>query len=106
MATERLDTVPEPNEPRALIEGGATTPVVANLDNQHALANFRIDVDFGSRSVLDRISQRLGDHVVGGELDLFGQSLVYSDVEADRDGGRRASALSASFSPPSASTGG
>ncbi|GAA3040486.1 hypothetical protein GCM10010464_00020 [Pseudonocardia yunnanensis] len=36
--------------------------------------------------VLGRVGQRLGDQVVGGDLDLLGQPAIEADVEFDRDG--------------------
>ena len=41
----------------------------------------------GGGGVLGGVGQRLGDDVVGGELDRIGQPTVEVDVKADGDGG-------------------
>ena len=46
-----------------------------------------LDVDDGGVGVLGHVGQRLGDDVVGGDLDRLGQPPVGPHVELDRDGG-------------------
>jgi hypothetical protein len=86
-AAERLHTVPQPDQSGAAAEGGAATPVIAHQDSQHALADGHLDLRGGGAGVLDGIGQRLGHHVVGGDLGQVRQPLRHLHVEADRDGG-------------------
>ena len=43
------------------------------------------DADGGGVGVLDGVGQRLGDDVVGADLDLLGQPVLHAHVELDRD---------------------
>jgi hypothetical protein len=43
------------------------------------------DTDGGGVGVLDGVGERLGDDVVGADLDLLGQSVRHAHVEVDRD---------------------
>ena len=88
-ATQGLDPVGESDQPGAGGGVGAPTAVVADPDVQPAVADLHIDVDRGGPSVLCGVGQRLGDGVVGGQLDRFGQPAV--EVEAEAHGDRGAS---------------
>ncbi|HYZ53482.1 MAG TPA: hypothetical protein VE733_08280 [Streptosporangiaceae bacterium] len=87
LAAECLDAVLEPDQAGAVAEAGAAAPVVADADVQEAVAGGHLDIGDGGVPVLGRVGQRLGDRVVGGELDRLGQPILHLDVQADRDRG-------------------
>jgi hypothetical protein len=80
-----------PTHPLATAEVGATAAVVADLNPQHVVA--------GGPGVLGGAGQRLGDGVVGGDLDQFGQPPIEADVEADGDGGAASECRERRFQP-------
>jgi hypothetical protein len=55
-------------------------PVVADLDVQEAAGVGHLDVGGGGVGVFDGVGQCLGDGVVGGDLDLFGQPVFHLDI--------------------------
>jgi len=96
-AAECLDPVFEADEARPSAEVGSAAAIVADADPQDgvtiALDDEDLDVDGGGLRVFGRIGERLGDHVVGADLDLLGQSPVNPYVQLDRDGGAAAERL-------------
>jgi hypothetical protein len=87
VAAERLGAVSEPDEACAVGEVGAAEPVVADAHAQGVLVCGDLNVDGGGVRVLGGIGQRLRDHVVGGDLGLFGQPSCHLNIQVDRDGG-------------------
>src|SRR5215469_16621853 len=57
---------------------------------QEAVSLGHLDVGGGGAGVLGGVGERLGDGVVGGDLQLLRQPIRYLDVGADGDGGRTA----------------
>jgi hypothetical protein len=68
-------------------EVGAAAAVVADAQVQDAVTFGHLDIGAGGAGVLGGVGECLGDGVVGGGLDRFGQPPVDLDVELDRDGG-------------------
>jgi hypothetical protein len=54
---------------------------------QGTITSGHLDIGEGGVRMLGGVGQRLGHHVVGGDLDWFGQPPLGADIEADRDGG-------------------
>ena len=80
-----------PSRPVPRAKVGAAASVVADLHPQHVgaarprmVSTWTWTVE--ACGVLGGVGQRLGHHVVGGDLDLFGQSPLDRDVQLDGDG--------------------
>src|ERR671934_1686736 len=86
-AAEGLDPVGEADEPGAAPGGGAADAVVADRQVQAAVVGPHVDVGDRRLRVLGGVGQRLGDDVVGGDLDRLGQPRLDVHVELDRDHG-------------------
>ena len=84
-AAERLDAVGEAAQARPLGGIGAADPVVRDGHDRTAVLARDADVHLGRLRVLDHVRERLGDHVVGGRLDLARQ-LLGRRLELDRHG--------------------
>ena len=76
-----------PRSPVPPVRVGAAGAVVADRDAQDASGRRRgrRSTLTARRGVLGGVGQRLGDDVVGGDLDLLGQPLLDAHVELDRD---------------------
>ena len=85
-AADRLDPVLEPDEAGAVSEVRATAPVVADTDPQNAVVVGHLDLCGRGAGMLGGIGQRLGHHVVGGDLDLVWRPTRDLDVQVNRDG--------------------
>ncbi len=86
-APEGLDAILEPAQAGSVVDVGAADAGVGDLDQQAVPE--RPDLDAGDRrlGVLGDVRERLGDHVVGGDLDRVGRAL--GGVEGELDGDRR-----------------
>ncbi len=80
-AAEGLDPVPEPDQAGALGGIRAAAPVVADADPQHALTGGHGDRGGGGAGVPGGVGQRLGDHVVGGDLHRLRESAGNLDIQ-------------------------
>ena len=80
VAAERFGPVFEPDQPGPVAEVRAAAPVVADAHVQDAVTFGHLDLGAGGAGVLGCVGQGLGDCVVGGGLDWFGQPSFYPDV--------------------------
>ena len=90
---ESLDPVGEAHEARAAGRIGTADTVVANRENDAAVALLERNVDPRRIGMLRRVGESLGRDVVRRHLDRLGESCVDLDVEIDgdrRDGRERA----------------
>ena len=74
-AAERLHPVLDPRQARAAGEVRPAAPVVADTDPQAAVTGSHLHLGGGGVRVLGGVGQRLGDRVVGCDLDRLGQPL-------------------------------
>src|SRR5689334_466504 len=85
MSGERFHPVLEPDQPRARTRDGAADPVVADGQVKLTLTGDGGYDDATRLRMFGRIGQRLGDHVIGGDLNGFRQSAIDVQVEVDRN---------------------
>ena len=76
-----------PVSPEPCVGTAPPDAVITHAHVQHVARGLGADLDNRGTCVLGCVCQRLGDHVVGGHLDRFGQSAVDPDVYLHRDGG-------------------
>src|SRR5580700_11103378 len=88
-AAQCLDAVFQPDEPRTPDRVSPADPVVTDAEPEGTLHRLHLDIYDRSVRVLDRIGERLRDHVVGRDLDPFRQPRLSPHVELD---GNRAAA--------------
>src|SRR6202000_1717209 len=72
-ATDCLDAVTEPGQPRPLVGVCATDPVVADRQPQGRVGRVEFDVQGGGARVLGGVGQRLRNRVVRRDLYLTRQ---------------------------------
>lgn len=84
---KRLHAVFEAREAGAAADDGVTDAIVADSDRQNLFRDLSPNTYRRCPRVLGRVGQRLGDHVIRGDLDVLGQPLVRARVNPDRIGG-------------------
>src|SRR3954454_645663 len=85
--SERLDSIPEPGQPRPSACMGAADAVIANRKQEHVVVNTQGNPHPRGVRVLGRVRQRLRDGVISGDLDVVREPLLEGHVELDADGG-------------------
>ena len=89
-APERLDAIGEAAKPRAAVHARAADAVVRDHHDQPAAGDERVHGGPGRARVLGDVGERLGDQVVGGDLDGGGRTALQrdGDVHGQRRAGR------------------
>src|SRR3954469_20169726 len=81
--SERLDSIPEPGQPRPSACMGAADTVIANRKQEHVVVDTQGNPHPRGVRVLGRVRQRLRDGVISGDLDLVREPLLKGHVELD-----------------------
>jgi hypothetical protein len=84
VTAERFDAVVEPDEPGAFARIGSADAVVLNRQAQIVSFDFCADVHSGGVRILRCIGQCFGHHVIGGDLNRFGQSSLDENANVGR----------------------
>jgi hypothetical protein len=80
-----LHPVLEADQTGAAGEVHTADPVIADAEADQPVLHGHLDLRHRGVGVLDHVGQGLGDHVVGGHLDPFGQPRLDSQLQLDRD---------------------